>query len=95
MLALIGPNPRAIADDVWAKLMWAGLNLTVDDLPKKGDIHRVPFPSTAYPIEMTRALVITWLFAGLRRNESDQRHELRPSHKHVQYECRFCSRSFR
>jgi integrase len=69
LLALIGPNPRAIADDVWAKLMWAGLNLTVDDLPKKGDIRRVPFPSTAYPIEMTRALVITWLFAGLRRNE--------------------------
>jgi hypothetical protein len=22
-----------------------------------------------YPIEMTRALIITWLFAGLRRNE--------------------------
>jgi hypothetical protein len=30
LLAPIGPNPRAIADDVWAKLMWAGLNLTVD-----------------------------------------------------------------
>jgi integrase len=69
LLALIGPNPRAIADDVWAKLIWAGLNLTVDDLPKKGDLHRVPFPVTAYPIEMTRALVITWLFAGLRSNE--------------------------
>ena len=26
--ALIGPEPRVIADDVWAKLMWAGLNLT-------------------------------------------------------------------
>jgi hypothetical protein len=69
LLALIGPNPRAIADDIWAKLIWAGLNLTVDDLPKKGDLHRVPFPVTAYPIEMTRALVITWLFAGLRSNE--------------------------
>jgi hypothetical protein len=22
LLALIGPNPRAIADDVWAKLLW-------------------------------------------------------------------------
>jgi integrase len=69
LLALIGPNPRAIADDVWAKLIWAGLNLTTDDLPKKGDTRHIPFPSTAYPIEMTRALVITWLFAGLRRNE--------------------------
>ncbi len=44
LLALIGPNPRAIADDVWAKLMWAGLNLTGDDLPKIGDTHRVTFP---------------------------------------------------
>ena len=69
LLALIGPNPRAIADDVWAKLIWAGLNLTVDDMPKIGDFRHVPFPSTAYPIEMSRALVTTWLFAGLRSNE--------------------------
>lgn len=69
ILALIGPNPRAIADDVWAKLIWAGLNLTADDLPKIGDFRHVPFPSTAYPIEMSRALVTTWLFAGLRSNE--------------------------
>ena len=32
--ALIGPDPRVIADEIWAKLMWAGLNLTRDDLPK-------------------------------------------------------------
>ena len=25
--ALIGPKPKVIADDVWAKLLWAGLNL--------------------------------------------------------------------
>jgi hypothetical protein len=30
--ALIGPNPRVIAEDIWAKLLWAGLNLTQDDL---------------------------------------------------------------
>jgi len=24
---MIGPAPRTIADDVWAKLLWAGLNL--------------------------------------------------------------------
>jgi len=30
---LLGPNPRVIADEVWAKLLWAGLNLVEDDLP--------------------------------------------------------------
>lgn len=69
LLALIGPNPRAIADDVWAKLIWAGLNLTVEDLPKIGGRHHVQVHLTAYPIELVRALVITWLFAGLRSNE--------------------------
>ena|ERR1700723_1214380 len=69
ILALVGPNPRAIADDVWGKLIWAGLNLTTDDLPKKGDLRHVSFPSTGYPIQMTKALAITWLFAGLRSNE--------------------------
>jgi hypothetical protein len=31
--ALIGTNPRIITDEVWAKLLWAGLNLNGDDLP--------------------------------------------------------------
>lgn len=30
--ALLGPRPRTIADDVWAKLLWAGLNLEAGDL---------------------------------------------------------------
>jgi integrase len=68
LLRLIGPNPRTIADDVWAKLVWAGLNLTADDLPKRGS-PRWNFRSISYPIEMCRALAITWLFAGLRNNE--------------------------
>jgi integrase len=64
LLAKIGPNPRTISDDVWAKLVWAGLNLTADDLPKHryGGRHR-------YPVELCKALAITWLFAGLRVNE--------------------------
>jgi integrase len=62
--ALIGPNPRVIADDVWAKLMWAGLNLTVDDLP-----HNPVSGRTTYPIELVRAITLLWLFTGLRRNE--------------------------
>jgi integrase len=60
--ALIGPSPRPIADDVWAKLMWAGLDLSHDDFQALGR-------RTAYPIEMIRALAITWLFTGLRSDE--------------------------
>ncbi len=58
--ALIGPQPRVIQDDVWAKLVWAGLHLTAEDLPQTG---------APYPLEMVRAMAITWLFAGLRSDE--------------------------
>jgi integrase len=58
---LIGPNPRVIADDVWAKLVWAGLNLTPADLPQGSTIY--------YPVEMVRALALVWLFGGLRSDE--------------------------
>jgi integrase len=61
---LIAPNPRVIADDVWAKLLWAGLNLSAADLPVK--------PGKAghyYPVEMVKAVTIVWLFCGLRMDE--------------------------
>lgn len=61
VLRLIGPNPRVIADDVWAKLLWTGLNLTQDDLPRGSTIF--------YPVEMIRALALVWLFGGLRSDE--------------------------
>lgn len=68
--ALIAPDPRIISDDVWAKLLWAGLNLTSEDLPAA---HRTGLASEKreswYPLEMLRALVVVWLFAGLRANE--------------------------
>jgi len=65
LLALIGPRSRVIADDIWAKLLWAGLNLTANELPKRrGKMQR-----SHYPIEMIRGIVITWLFAALRMNE--------------------------
>ncbi|MDO8478752.1 MAG: tyrosine-type recombinase/integrase [Candidatus Rokubacteria bacterium] len=61
--ALIGPAPRVIADDVWAKLLWAGLHLESADL----------VPSArggyCYPVELVRALAVTWLFSGLRSDE--------------------------
>lgn len=60
--ALIGTSPRTIADDVWAKLLWAGLNLQPGDLP--GTSAR-----TYYPIELIRAVTLTWLFSGLRSDE--------------------------
>ena len=75
--ALIGPAPRTIADDLWAKLLWAGLNLTVADLPGHGSAPRSHSRGSGetlrngsyYPLEMLRALSLVWLFAGLRSDE--------------------------
>ncbi|MDT8306617.1 MAG: tyrosine-type recombinase/integrase [Anaerolineae bacterium] len=66
ILSKIGPAPRTIADEMWAKIMWAGLNLQPDDLLFGRDRA---FEGAAYPVEMVRALAITWLFSGLRVNE--------------------------
>ncbi|MGB0094958.1 MAG: site-specific integrase [Solirubrobacteraceae bacterium] len=65
--ALIGPEPRVIADEVWAKLMWAGLNLTGEDLPLHANRggHGTPW----YPLELVRAITMMWLFSGLRTDE--------------------------
>jgi hypothetical protein len=61
-------NPRIIAEDVWAKLLWAGLNLEYSDLPRsKNSLGEAAGPR--YPISMIRALAIVWLFAGLRKDE--------------------------
>ena len=59
--AMLGPKPRVIADDTWAKILWAGLNLEADDLAGAG--------IRAYPLELVRALTLTWLFAGQRSDE--------------------------
>ena len=61
VLAVIGPKPRVIADDAWAKILWAGLNLGADDLTAAG--------IRVYPIELIRALTLTWLFAAQRSDE--------------------------
>jgi integrase len=62
ILALIGPNPRVIADDVWAKLLWAGLNVQLDDLPANAS-------GPCYPMELIRAITLAWLFSGQRSDE--------------------------
>lgn len=64
--SLIERNPRIIADDIWAKLVWAGMNLSADDLSRQG--HGVG-KSHYYPIPMVRALTMVWLFAGIRWHE--------------------------
>jgi len=76
---MLGPNPRVIDDDVWAKLLWAGLNIRPEDVPAQGtDRNRrqaAAKPAVAteqvsfYPIEMIRALAVVWLFSGLRSDE--------------------------
>jgi len=60
--ALLGPDPRVIADEVWAKLMWAGLNLQIADLPQTR-------AGNFYPVELVRAVTLTWLFSGQRSDE--------------------------
>jgi hypothetical protein len=52
-----------INDDIWAKLVWAGLNLTEADLPSSRDNRHF------YPLSMMRGVVLVWLFAGLRQDE--------------------------
>ncbi len=60
---LIGPDPRIVGDDNWAKLVWAGLNLTEPDLPC------TEHGRFLYPFQMLRALTMVWLFTGLRCDE--------------------------
>lgn len=62
LLSQVAPAPRIIAEDLWAKLLWAGLNLAEED------VYAVQ-SNEGYPIEMLRALALTWLFGGLRMDE--------------------------
>jgi integrase len=62
VLSQLGPAPRVIADDIWAKLLWAGLNLTTEDVLACQSVE-------GYPIEMIQALATVWLFGGLRMDE--------------------------
>lgn len=59
ILRLCGPNPRAIDDNYWLKLVWASLNLEPSD--RLGEIW--------YPFEMLQAISVIWTHAGLRQNE--------------------------
>jgi len=63
MKRLIGPDPRVIDTVLWAKLLWAAMNLTDDDLPRATNHPPV------YPLEMVGALAVVWCFGGLRSDE--------------------------
>ena len=63
--ALVGFDPRILQDDVWAKLIWAGLNISAADLSVQGRGGAVHY----YPLSFVRALTVVWLFTGLRWNE--------------------------
>jgi hypothetical protein len=68
--ALIAPDPRVLADDVWAKLLWAGLQLQENDLPcSDRGVATTGRTRLTYPIELVKATAIAWLFAGLRSDE--------------------------
>lgn len=66
---LIGPDPRNLPDDVWAKLLWAGLNLTTEDLTVFGSKALRGKAIYWYSTAMVRAVAAVWLFCGLRANE--------------------------
>ncbi len=58
---------RAIRGDMWAKLVWAGLQLTEQDLVDS--LSPRASRSQSYPLEMIRAVAIVWLFGALRKDE--------------------------
>lgn len=60
---LMGPGPRVIDKDWWAKLLWSAMNLEAKDLTL---LHN---DMTWYPCELVRALAVVWCFAALRSNE--------------------------
>jgi hypothetical protein len=59
----IGPQPRVVNRDLWAKILWAAMNLEENDLPVDAS------ESNFYPIEMIRAIAVVWCFAALRSDE--------------------------
>src|SRR5258708_14553197 len=59
---LIGPNPRVVDPGLWAKLLWAAMNLQEEDLPRP---NGRPFD----PVQMVRAIAIVWCFDALRSDD--------------------------
>ena len=62
----VGTSPRVIADDLWGKLLWAGLTLAEADLAPPGEALMARL---IYPVKLVQALAIAWLFTALRNDE--------------------------
>jgi integrase len=60
---LIGPDPKVVERDLWAKILWAAMNLELDDL------RLTAGKALVYPLELVRALAVVWCFAALRSDE--------------------------
>jgi integrase len=60
---LIGPDPRVVDKEFWAKILWAAMNLEAADLPLGANDLAI------YPLEMVRAIALVWCFAALRSDE--------------------------
>ena len=60
---LIGPDPRVVDKEFWAKILWAAMNLEAADLPLGSN------DLALYPLEMVRAIAMVWCFAALRSDE--------------------------
>ena len=58
-----GPDPRVVEKSLWAKLLWAALNLEEKDLPLGAN------KSCYYPLEMVSAIAVVWCFTALRSDE--------------------------
>ena len=61
VIADLVPRPRILDEALWAKLIWAGLNLQPEDLQSRA--------ISMYPFDMVRAIAVVWLFSGLRNDE--------------------------
>jgi integrase len=68
ILNQLGPDPRVVEKSLWAKLLWAAMNLEEKDLPVGGN------KGYYYPLEMVSAIAVVWCFTALRSDEIARLH---------------------
>jgi integrase len=64
ILNQLGPDPRVVEKSLWAKILWAAMNLEEKDLPVGGASK-----GYYYPLEMVCAIAVVWCFTALRSDE--------------------------
>jgi integrase len=63
ILRQLAPNPRDLNPVLWAKLVYAAMNITEEDLPRGST------GGLLYPLEFVRAVAVVWVYSGLRMDE--------------------------